>query len=138
VSAASGSPVLLIDSEPFSREIVKACLEMDDYNVIEATSYDRAEELLQRHSVGLVVIRPGGRTEDAPFVESLLNHLAGKTPVLALADSPSQLHPSGTATALADRWVPKYDTQEILKAAAELVARGSDSQFEPELLLETV
>jgi two-component system chemotaxis sensor kinase CheA len=138
VSAASGSPVLLIDSEPFSREIVKACLEMDDYNVIEATSYDRAEELLQRHSVALVVIRAGGRTEDAPFVESLLNHLAGKTPVLALADSPSQLHPTGTAASLAGRWVPKYDTQEILKVAAELVARGSDSQFEPELLLETV
>jgi response regulator RpfG family c-di-GMP phosphodiesterase len=137
-SPSSSSSVLLIDADPFSREIVKTCLEMDDYDVVEAVSCDEASQLLETRSIALLVLRPASCSDHALAVlQALMNRTAGGIPMLALADSPTQLQ-SPVAGASVHRWVPKYDTQEILRAAAELSGRTSAAQCEPELLLETV
>src|ERR687898_2146986 len=48
--------VLVVDDEPIVREIVVRYLEREGYRTLEAADGNRARELLERHSPGLVVL----------------------------------------------------------------------------------
>jgi DNA-binding response OmpR family regulator len=48
--------VLVVDDEPIVREVVVRYLEREGYRTLEAADGDRARELLERHSPGLVVL----------------------------------------------------------------------------------
>jgi DNA-binding response OmpR family regulator len=48
--------VLVVDDEPIVREVVVGYLQRDGYRTLEAADGDRARELLERESPGLVVL----------------------------------------------------------------------------------
>lgn len=63
-SARSQFTVLIADDEPSVRMLVQATIEMDGYNIIEATDGNEAWSLIQRHKPSLVLldVRMPGRT----------------------------------------------------------------------------
>lgn len=131
--SAETAMVLVADPDPFLRSVVRTCLEMEEYTVLEASSVDYARKVLESSPAALVIAGPD-MCEKARFLEQAPVKRQGvKIPVMALTNG-EELQARYVG---ADRCVSRYDSQAILSAVAHLLSEGPSAQ-DSEMILEAV
>jgi two-component system, chemotaxis family, sensor kinase CheA len=122
--SAQGITVMVAESSAFSRGLVRNCLEMAGYRVVEAGDTEEALRVLEKGKIGVVVVSADLRpAEDGGLREKMqaLPKLAG-IPILTLGSTAEETHTySGHLRDLEDCQM-KFDRAAMLRSVAKLAA----------------
>lgn len=111
--------VLVVDDEPAIRLLCRVNLELEGYNVLEATSLDAARAVLDAEDVGLVLLDMRIGMERG---EDMLDELAARgVPVIVVTGS-AELDPSWSGRTAAVFGKP-FQIDELLTHVRSLVPR---------------
>jgi two-component system chemotaxis sensor kinase CheA len=120
---ASSKSVLVADASVFSRGMIRSGLDMAGYVVYEAANLDEAVHRLERQPIDVVAVTldlpPDG---SSALLAAMRNQPEWeKIPVLALAESDTQIHAAAIQTAGFQDCQVKSDPVKVLSSVARLV-----------------
>ena len=134
---APGIRVMLAESSPFSRGLLRGYLEMAGFDVVEASDADEALQRLNRQQVDVVVSSSdlvGGaafdllrRVREAPERQAL--------PVVCLSDDPNRMQSESPSGYAFDECLVKFDQEAILASVSRLAKALRSRQAEAEAVL---
>jgi len=118
----SGVCVMVAESSPLSRGLLRGYLEMAGFEVVEAADADEALQRLNRRKVDVLLssFELGGgaafdllrRIREAPELQAL--------PVVCLSDDPGGVESQAPAGYVFDECLPKFDQQAMLDSVSRL------------------
>jgi two-component system chemotaxis sensor kinase CheA len=129
----SGVRVMIAESSPLSRGLLRGYLEMAGFEVVEAADADEALQRLNRHRVDVLLSSfelSGGaafdllrRVREAPELHAL--------PVVCLSDDPGGVEGHAPAGYVFDECLLKFDQQAMLDSVGRLAGALRSRQAEP-------
>jgi two-component system, chemotaxis family, sensor kinase CheA len=133
----SGKRILVAEASAFLRGLIRSGLDMAGYQVLEAADLEQAVRGLEQHRIDIVVVAldlPGGST--ALIARMRTRPEWGEIPVLALAESPEQVHArNGHRPDFQDCQV-KFDREAMLESVARLASALESAEPVPATLGE--
>jgi two-component system chemotaxis sensor kinase CheA len=134
----SGRTILIADPSAFTRGMIRSCLDMSNYVVLEAANLDEAMHCLEHQSADAVLaalnLPPDGSS--ALFAAMRRRPDWEKIPVLAIADSTEDIQTSKCRAQGFQDCQTKLDSISILESVAKLVSATASDELELECMGE--
>jgi two-component system chemotaxis sensor kinase CheA len=134
----SGRTILIADPSAFTRGMIRSCLDMSNYVVLEAANLDEAMHCLERQPADAVLaalnLPPDGSS--ALFAAMRRRPDWEKIPVLAIADSAEDIQTSKRRAQGFQDCQTKLDSISILESVAKLVSATASDELELECMEE--
>jgi CheY-like chemotaxis protein len=130
---ANGKTILLAEASAFSRGLIRSCLDMAGYRVLEAANIDEAIRGLEQQPADIVVaaldLPPNGSS-------ALLAAMRRRSewqgiPLLALADSTEQINAPAVRTAGFQDCQAKFDREAMLESLSRLASALASTETAP-------
>jgi two-component system chemotaxis sensor kinase CheA len=128
-----GKTVLVAESSPFSRGLLRSRLDMAGYRVQEAANLDQAIREMEQQPTDVVVaamdLPPGGSSALVAAMRARPEW--ERIPLLGLTDSAGQPQPSELRAAGFEECQAKFDGHAVLASVARLASAGASHKTEP-------
>ncbi len=128
-----GKKVLVAESSPFSRGLLRSELDLAGYEVREAGDFDEAMRAMEREPADVVLaaidLPPKGSS--ALVAAMRLRPDWDRIPVMGLADSSAQIRSAAFSAAVFDDCQVKFDGKAVLESVARLASVDKQIQIQP-------
>jgi two-component system OmpR family response regulator len=115
--------VLVVDADVILRRVLRACLEYDELEVLEAESVDRGCALLERETVDLITLDIGFNPDDDIDAGRKL-HDNQAAPILVVSANDDRAVRNAALMEFADDYILKpFDVHELLARSRALLRR---------------
>jgi two-component system chemotaxis sensor kinase CheA len=131
--SVTGKTVLVAESSPFARSLIRSSLDMEGYQVIEAANLDETIRALEQRPIDIVL----AALDLPPNGSSVLRNMMSRRPewkgipILALVESAELLRkPGDQAEGFEDRQM-RFDREAVLESVARLASAQASVDSTP-------